>query len=211
MSESANTITGGVLQFAKAPVPGRVKTRMQPVLSPAQSQALHEALCQHAATQCSQVGEWHYRLCVTEPGHGFWSGTLARYQTWPQAEGDLGHRMAQAIGQALGQGWPWVVVIGSDCPELDRECIRAARDQLTAHDLVLAPAHDGGYALIAMTRPLSVFDGIDWGTERVLAQTLALADQQGLSVALLPPVSDIDRPDDLAQLTQWPALRQFVR
>lgn len=202
---------GGVIQFAKAPLVGRVKTRLQPVLSPDVCQQLHRALCLHTAAHCHKPDLWDYRLCVTEPAHSFWAQAFPGFSIWPQADGDLGARMAHAFERALSQEWDWAVLIGSDCPALGCEHIAHARDELANHDLVLLPAQDGGYALIAMARPLAVFDGIHWGTEQVLRQTLALARQRGLNVALLPTVSDIDRPEDLPQLAQWPALQQFVR
>ncbi len=112
---------------------------------------------------------------------------------------DLGSRMQAAIEDTLAAGATPVVLVGSDLPHLPPAHVEAAFGQLDAgRDVVLGPAEDGGYYLIGMRCPQpAVFSGIDWGTPRVLTQTLAAAGRAGLDVALIEPWYDVDRPDDV--------------
>ncbi len=109
--------------------------------------------------------------------------------------------MADAFVRAWRQGAGRVLLIGSDCPDIDAAVIRDGLEQLLNHDVVLGPAVDGGYYLIGLRtsvgRPACLFDGVDWGTDQVLQQTLTLAETAGLSSAFLRELHDIDRPEDL--------------
>jgi len=115
-----------------------------------------------------------------------------------QVGADLGERMHHALGTALARA-PRAVLVGSDCPALDAAYIEEAFTALATADLVLGPALDGGYVLIGARRlDRRLFDGVPWGTGEVLAQTLARAAALHWEVALLAPLRDIDRPEDLA-------------
>ena len=106
--------------------------------------------------------------------------------------------MFSAFADSLGQGRRRVVLIGSDCPEITAPVLSSAFSLLTAHDLVLGPARDGGYYLIGLTAPYpELFQDMPWGTDAVLAQTQIRAARLGLRTALLEPLTDIDRPEDL--------------
>ena len=137
-------------------------------------------------------------LYVAEPGFPveLAGGLPIRVQHGP----DLGARMARAFEDGVE------VLIGSDLPTVSQEDITAARTLLRDHDLVLGPAEDGGYWLIAMSRPLDVLGGIAWSTSDVLDQTLARADQLGLRVALLDTRFDVDTVDELRRLARLPDL-----
>ena len=94
----------------------------------------------------------------------------------PQARGDLGARLESAFAAAFADGATAVLAMGTDCPGLTTDRLRAALAALAASDLVLGPATDGGYYLIGLARPApELFAGVPWGTERVLAATLARA------------------------------------
>jgi glycosyltransferase A (GT-A) superfamily protein (DUF2064 family) len=96
-----------------------------------------------------------------------------------------------------------VALVGSDLPSISNRPVRAAFDLLRrdGHALVLGPALDGGYYLIAATRVPPVFDGIAWGGPDVLDQTRAAAGRAGLRVHLVEPMSDIDTVDDLQRVS----------
>jgi uncharacterized protein len=139
----------------------------------------------------------------------FTGGTVEQMRQWlgsdleiePQSAGDLGQRLTAAVDEAFREA-ARVVVIGSDCPELTTEILVDAFAGLRTHDLVIGPAHDGGYYLIGLrvSRP-ELFRGIDWGGEQVFKQTMNAARALGLSVMKLPRLHDVDRPEDL----QWAA------
>jgi rSAM/selenodomain-associated transferase 1 len=138
----------------------------------------------------------------------------------PQGPGDLGERMAAATALADGgeKGVGSVVLIGSDCPFIKPKHLKEALAALEeeeggeegGNDLVLGPAKDGGYWLIGLRRPCpELFQGVDWGTGRVLEQTLAIAAGLGMKVKLLEALHDMDRPEDL-KLWSPPPLTSII-
>lgn len=202
-----------VVQLAKAPVEGRVKTRMLPVLSPARCVALHQFLTVRvlqnlicnpsSATQPTSM-QWDYELSC-DRAHPFFDELNAKYtpKLSQQHDGDLGQRL-QAI--QLAHPSKITVLIGSDCPFLRREDIEALIEALRSelYDIALIPAHDGGYVALACSGAYPVlFNNIDWGSERVFAQTLVNADEAALRVRIFEPKHDIDRPEDLALIPDF--------
>jgi len=130
----------------------------------------------------------------------------------PQARGSLGDRMRALMTELVEEGATGVVLLGSDLPDITPAVVARALAWLDDDpaSLVLGPATDGGYYLLAATRVPDVFDGIDWGSSRVLEQTLAAADRAGMRVHLLEPLTDVDTPGDLREVTarrtrQWAA------
>jgi uncharacterized protein len=117
----------------------------------------------------------------------------------PQVTGTLGDRMAAVMGDLFAGGAAAVALIGSDLPQMTPDVIAGAFAALTAQPdaLVLGPAFDGGYYLIAATGVPAVFEGIDWGTDRVLEQTLAAAARRERRVELLGAMADVDTVADL--------------
>lgn len=119
-----------------------------------------------------------------------------------QPEGDLGERMRATMASLLDEGATAVALVGSDLPELTPALLTdafaaLARDPLA---LVLGPAADGGYYLVAATHVPDVFAGIEWGTAGVLAQTLDAAEAAGQPVILLDSLEDVDTLDDLRRV-----------
>jgi rSAM/selenodomain-associated transferase 1 len=127
-----------------------------------------------------------------------------------QATGTLGERMRETLRTLFAEGAAAIVLIGSDLPDITPDPIARAVSQLARDpgSLVLGPAADGGYYLIAATRVPEVFDGIEWGSPRVLEQTRAAAAARSLQVHLLDPVRDVDTKEDLlavaaARTREW--------
>ncbi|MCZ6507759.1 MAG: DUF2064 domain-containing protein, partial [Acidobacteria bacterium] len=122
---------------------------------------------------------------------------------------DLGARLFQALAEAT-LGHEMAAAVGSDHPELPLARIDEAFDHLSSGiDVVLGPAGDGGYYLVAVRRVALVpelFEGIAWSTERVLADTLARCRELGLESALLELGYDVDTPADLPRLGSYLAL-----
>ncbi len=126
----------------------------------------------------------------------------------PQGEGDLGRKMRSAVECHLSAGAKRVVVVGTDCPQLTAPYIRAAYERLNTHSVCIAPAYDGGYTAIGIrcdagcsqreTVLNTLFDGIDWGSQRVLNQTVAGLSRIEATFSLLPVLSDVDYPEDLS-------------
>ncbi len=187
-----------LLVFAKSPVAGKVKTRLQPSYSPEQSVELHRKLV-HGCLQVATT----VNGCITElwagSEHGWWAELSSRYQidVVQQRGDDLGDRMLQAFQQTLTDV-DKALLIGTDCPFITRDYLLDAFEKLDECDVVIGPAEDGGYVLLGLTdgKP-ELFSGISWGSDRVLAETIEKIEAFNLSYMLLPTLRDIDRPEDV--------------
>jgi hypothetical protein len=192
-----------LILFARFPVAGKVKTRLIPALGAEGAAALHRRLVlrtlrtAHALCQSHKV-ELEIRFAgdnAKEMQHWLGDGWLCR----PQYEGDLGQRMAGAFADSFREGSTATIIIGSDCPELTPEVLAAAFDSLQTNPVVFGPATDGGYYLVGLTSLVpELFQGVAWGTETVLAQSQEILARNQVKPALLNPLDDLDRPEDVA-------------
>jgi uncharacterized protein len=183
--------------FARWPESGLVKTRLSPALPPVLANRLYEGMLRDALSACEQTDAGERLLYWADaPGNRDSFPVPSAYVVRDQDGTDLGHRLRAAFDDLLADSMDRAVVIGADCPDLDAPRIEAAFAALEIHDLVVGPTPDGGYYLIGLRRPApELFDGVSWGTERVLEETLARA--RPLSVSLLDHLADLDTPADL--------------
>jgi rSAM/selenodomain-associated transferase 1 len=192
-----------VIVMAKAPVAGYAKSRLAPLLGPNGAAALAERLLLHAVAQAADAGFDTVELCVSpDAGHPAFQRLRARYglRLVEQGDGTLGDRMHRAFDRALSVR-AGAVLIGTDAPSLDAARLRAAAATLAKADAVFVPAHDGGYALVGLRRPVpALFDGVAWSTDQVMCQTRQKAAACGLQLVELAAVADIDEPADLVHL-----------
>ena len=183
-----------IIVFARAPIAGAVKTRLVPRLGAAGAARLQQRLIRSAlrtagAARCGPV-ELHL------------SGRHTLYPRAKKQKGnDLGERMYHAMRVAL-ERYSAVILIGTDSPELrPADLRRAARWLRGGADVVLAPAEDGGYALIAARRiSPGIFQGIAWGSDSVYSATVKGIERARLEWRALRTVWDVDRPADLERL-----------
>lgn len=197
--------------FAKAPVPGQVKTRLCPPLTPDEAATLHGSFVldtlertKAAVTQFKLPFD-RYLACAPSSTHVFFKIMEERQgvKLIDQTGDDLGTRMAQTFESLFAHGYKHVLIVGTDVPSLPLELYKQAMTLLDSHDLVLGPALDGGYYLIALNRPVpELFTGIPWSTDQVLRLTQEKASMLGLKSALLPPWRDVDTIDDLQALIE---------
>ena len=189
--------------FAKAPVPGEVKTRLAAILGAYGAAALHSGLVRHALATALAVRAGEVELCCApDTSHPFFARCAAQFGVplAPQRGADLGSRMREAIERALASG-AVSIVIGCDCAALKAVHLRAAADALARHDAVIIPAEDGGYVLIGLAVAIpAIFEGIDWGTPAVLRQTRERLGASKVTFVELPALWDVDRPEDYARL-----------
>jgi rSAM/selenodomain-associated transferase 1 len=188
--------------FAKWPAAGAVKTRLAAGADPGRGARVARAFLLDTVERLAGVDA--RRVLAFAPAAAeadFASLVRGRFVLTPQAEGDLGRRLAAFIAQELRGGAPAVVVVGTDSPTLPAELVERAFRELGRADVVLGPAVDGGYYLLGCGRRLPpVFEGVAWGTARVLADTVGRLADPGWRLALLPPWYDVDTPDDWAML-----------
>ena len=193
-----------LLIFVKAPVPGRVKTRLCPPLTPEEAAGLYQAFAADTAAMARALARRKRLACrlvyaahPAAPDPSWLDPALP----WDRQRGrGLGPRLIRACASAFAAGACPLVIIGSDTPALPAARIREAFDALRTHALVLGPSTDGGYYLIGLRRHIpALFRGIDWSTDRVCSQTLARARTLGLRTALLAPHRDLDTWADIVR------------
>ncbi|MBD1399920.1 TIGR04282 family arsenosugar biosynthesis glycosyltransferase [Pelovirga terrestris] len=178
--------------FAKQPVPGRVKTRLCPPLTPEQAADLYQVCLQETVTRMQSLVGCELAICYSGDKDWF-AATFPGITLVPQRGSDLGARLAQCLSDWLTAGYGAAVLIGSDAPDLPLERIEQAFSALETADLVHGPALDGGYYLVGeTTHHAQLFQNISWSTDEVLAQSLAKATQLGLRSVLLEPWDDLD-------------------
>lgn len=189
-----------VIVFGRYPLPGKSKTRLASALGPAGAADLQRELTERTLRTVRDFSLRHH----TEMEFCFEGGTEKKIERWlgrlpivsRQGEGNLGKRMEAALVHAFREGCARVVLLGTDIPGLRPVHLAKAFEALRENDLVLGPSTDGGYWLIGLRRPAHVFDGMDWGTENVLEQTVALAARIGLKVHQLDSLTDVDTLED---------------
>lgn len=194
---------GRIAIFAKAPVAGQVKTRMQPALSPKDSAELQAKLIRQTINTALKSGVAPVQLwCSPDISHPEFTrqqqGYADRLELQSQQGDDLGQRMALAFKH--NHLHDFTILIGTDCPLLTPMHLQQVASELQSHDVIFIPADDGGYVLIGGIGRPHCFKQIDWGTEKVLAQSLSALDRQQQSYRLLPSLPDLDHPCDLAAL-----------
>lgn len=220
---AADGRTAAIL-FTRVPVPGRVKTRLLPALSPQGCAELQRALALDAAARlaaCPAVTPVVYlsdedlpagsggpaRTGAPGPAPSAFAADLAQaagpVRVERQTGAGLGARMAGALEAELARGAQACLLMGSDLPLADETVVARATALLRepAVDVVLGPTADGGYWLVGLRRPFpQLFAGERYGTAGVLQEALATCRAHGRTVALAPALRDVDTPDDLAWL-----------
>jgi hypothetical protein len=202
---------GALIIFAKAPVPGQVKTRLCPPLTPDEAATLHGGFVldtlerTKAAIARERLSVDRYIACFPSASLVFFKILEERHgvRLLNQVGDDLGQRMHRAFVDLFGLGYRKVFIVGTDVPTLPLSVYQQAVSLIESHDLVLGPATDGGYYLIGLNRPVpELFTDVPWSTENVLAATRRNASALGLTVGLLKEWRDIDAAEDLRALIQ---------
>jgi rSAM/selenodomain-associated transferase 1 len=190
---TAPTDTPIVVAMLKAPRTGFVKTRLAAEVGAEAAATIYRRLVEHqiAAIPREWRAEVHFAPAEAAAEMQQWLGSVRELH--PQQGDDLGERLVHATASVFSRGAGAVIVIGGDCPGLTEDGLRAASRKLASVDVVLGPAADGGYYLIAFRRAQpELFRDIPWSTGVVLTKTLERARAAGLSVALLPTQEDVD-------------------
>ena len=193
-----------LIVFAKAPVPGRVKTRLAPLLGSEGAARLHAELVERAVATAAAAGSVAVELHAAPHARSrYFQGLARRYRVRlrAQTKRGLGERMRDALARAL-HGAEAAVLIGADCPVLrPADLRRAVRLLHSGADAVFAPTEDGGYALIGLRRiSARLFSGIEWGGATVMAETRKRLRRLGWRWRELRTVWDVDRPEDYFRL-----------
>lgn len=188
--------------FLKYPEAGRVKTRLAKDIGGEKVAEFYRLMTESIIMSCA-VPDIDMLLFI-EP-----YGRLADFQAWlgedmkfyPQADGDLGERMHNALKTAMENGYDKCIITGSDIPQLNSDVIYEAFEQI--QDAVIGGSDDGGYYLIGFRKDTltdAVFTDMVWSTESVFTETMLRFENAGLKTAEIYKLSDIDDINDLRKL-----------
>ena len=201
-----------LILFAKAPVEGKVKTRLMSKLTALQAAQVAEVLLEETIKLACNV--WRGRVILAvwpNITHSFISQMSEKYDIdcVPQAEGDLGEKMYRAMEV---HGYP-CVVMGCDVPHCKPKTLQLAYQALERSGNVIGLAEDGGYYLLGLQSPCpALFRAIEWGGDSVSEATLAIAKQENVELQRLELLNDVDEYDDLVKVSsQIPALARLLR
>jgi rSAM/selenodomain-associated transferase 1 len=211
-----SSVTQTLMVFAKAPLPGAVKTRLIPLLGAAGAARAQQRMIRHALTTAAlwrqarggKVELW----CAPGPDDAFFAACAEEFtvELKEQQGGDLGARMWLALCGALAGG-AVPLLIGTDCPWLTAEHLGRAQQALAGADAVFTPAADGGYVLTGLRRAVpELFTGIAWGGSQVMTATRARARLYSCRLAELEILPDVDTPADWARLAADPRLAHLA-
>ena len=197
---SMSVPTKAILMY-RAPIEGQVKKRLARFIGDSAALALYRWM---GTRQLKAIPrDWMVETRFTPDCERIrteeWLGSRPRYVA--QGAGDLGERMRRAAKTSFESGDSQkVIFLGADCLALDEMILAKADSVLNEKDFVVGPALDGGYYLLGMRRgDLNVFDGVNWGSSTVFAETVGRIQSRGASIKLLETLADVDDWDSLQQ------------
>ena len=204
-------MSNAIALFAKAPIPGFVKTRLQSHLSAQQAAALHFAFVQDTWASLSSIEgaslylysdqEWPGFLKLAGPG-----------RVGLQRGADLGEKMLHCFEELSQQGYCRMLIVGSDSPTLPPDYLRAGFKRLGGVDAVLGPSQDGGYyAVGCRSAKAGMFEDVSWSTASTLTETERAFERAGLTSERLPAWYDIDTIENLRRLVCEGDVPEYVR
>lgn len=184
-----------VIVFQKNAELGKVKTRLAATLGDQQALDIYRHLIDKTYSQLSGISDADIFVYFSEFHEK--SSLKIPHQTAVQKGVDLGERMKCAFEEVFAKGYERVILIGTDCPDIETNILNQALKELLNNDAVFGPALDGGYYLIGLKEVYSeLFENIPWSTDKVLLLTEKQLNKKKLTYSLLKPLRDIDTPDD---------------
>ena len=199
--------------FAKAPVPGQVKTRLTPHLTPEQAADFHTACVKDVWRKAVSVVRDGARLYTDGPSEA-WIDLAGPDRTRYQRGDDLGQRMLHCFEELEQEGFQRMMIVGSDSPHIPVEHLREGLDLLMSEkDAVLGMSADGGYYAVGCRKPRRMmFHEVEWSRSTTYAQTRAAFEFAGLRLKNgMYPHFDVDTPADLERLREEPKLGPALR
>ncbi len=197
MRADAAALPVQIAVFTKSPTPGAVKTRLIPALGAERAAQLQQQLIERALRAACAMPNARVTLWLAgDPADSFIAACAQRFAlpVLPQVGADLGARMHHAFAATAEP----LLLIGTDCPQLQTRDLVSAKAALNRNDVVLQPAADGGYVMVGLARPQpALFEAMPWGSTEVFNETQRRIAAAGLRCALLPTLHDLDTAADL--------------
>ena len=210
LQTSGRAADAALVLLTKAPIPGTVKTRLCPPLTPDEASTLHGSLVLDALERLPRMTKKPrldcFMACAPSSEHVFFQVIKQRFgiTLLDQVGETLGDRMSEACRALFLRGYRAVLLTGTDLPSVHDTLYVDALHLLEESDVVIGPALDGGYYLLALKRPgPELFQGIPWSTSEVLKTTQEKAAARGWQVRLLPPQRDLDTVEDLTAAIEY--------
>ena len=202
MTENDIASRNALLVIGKQPAPGQTKTRLSPPLLPEQAAELYECLLRDTLDVARAVpGVTRLAHFAPDSAADYFAQLAPDFGLRPQVGDSLGPRLDQVLTRCLSEGFERAVIMDSDSPTLPPAFVAQAFTALDEADVVLGPCEDGGYYFIGLKRPQpQLLREVQMSTPHVLRDTLALAQRDGLRVALLPSWYDVDTVQKLERL-----------
>jgi rSAM/selenodomain-associated transferase 1 len=189
--------TPQLIIFVKAPRAGSVKTRLARTLGAEAALDAYHILVTTLLRNLAGLKKVELRFSPDDAANEIRLWLERDWTLEAQGDGDLGKKLQRAFEKHFARGKNAVVIIGSDCPQIECADIAAGWQALEKCDVVLGPARDGGYWLIGLRQPQPhLFENISWSTATVLRETLAAAREEKLTVHLLRELRDVDTEMD---------------
>ena len=181
--------------FVRNPVLGKVKTRIAATIGDENALAVYKHLLHHTKNITAGVQVTRFVFFADEIAtNDLWNG----YEKCLQSGSNLGERMSNAFECLFEKGFTKIIIIGSDCFELDEKIISGAFLKLNEYETVIGPATDGGYYLLGIQSPFkNLFENITWSSNSVFDETIKQIEQRNLSLFLLPSLNDVDEAKDI--------------
>jgi rSAM/selenodomain-associated transferase 1 len=203
-----NRIKRALLIMAKMPEPGKVKTRLAPLVSLSDAADLYRALLEDTIDLVGALPGVQGGIAHDPPSSGEWFRRAAPpgFMILPQPAGDLGLRLEGIFEELFRLGCATACLMNSDGPDLPPALLEQAFLILERGkaEVVFGPNDDGGYYLVGMSGPADIFRDIPWSTPAVLEKSLTRVRAAGLCPALLPPWPDLDTIEDLDRaVARW--------
>jgi len=193
-----------VVVFGREPIPGRVKTRLAAGVGDEVAARVYAVLLDHALHTAADGGS-RVVLSLDEAPSLSWAARIGVPFEIQSGEG-LGGRMAEAFALRFAEGEDRVVVVGSDCPGMATRHLSSAAEELERAEVVLGPATDGGYYLVAQRPPgVDLFSDIPWSTGATMTATRQRLSRLGTEWIELDELSDVDTEADLAAMIDDPS------
>lgn len=185
-----------LLIFIKNPHEGKVKTRLGASIGhPAAVKVYKKLLAKTREAALAVACDRHLYYGDYINTEDEWKSK--NFEKFLQVQGNLGDRMRQAFKHGFESGYKKVMIIGSDCPEMNAGVIKDAFEALENKDVAIGPALDGGYYMLGMRAYVELFESMVWSTETVFNDTKAKLKKQNASLAIMPSMSDLDTIEDL--------------
>ncbi len=190
-----------IVLFSKAPVPGKVKTRLVPPLNHNEAASLQKSFVfDTLTTLLAKENHKVFLACHPSSEHPFFKSLKKRYPLTliNQGAGNLGDRMKRTILLLRSKKYSKIIIVGSDSPTLPCQYIGDGFDKLDKNDLVIGPSIDGGYYLLGVKGDIpDIFDRIPWGSDAVFEETMVRARGSAIKTSVLPFWYDIDTIKEL--------------